>query len=118
MFCAGYLEGGKDSCQGDSGGGMVCNGVLTGIVSGGEGCAQPRLPGVYADIFYYVDWIANQRNVIIVHKLCNLVSNHSIHKTPTNIVVMISFFLCSYRLVLEMKNRIIDMLIKYLLTVK
>ncbi|KAG7190313.1 hypothetical protein KM043_006429 [Ampulex compressa] len=59
MYCAGYLEGGKDACQGDSGGSMVCNGVLTGIVSGGEGCASPRLPGVYSDVYYYENWISS-----------------------------------------------------------
>lgn len=48
--------------QGDSGGGMVCDGVLTGVVSGGEGCASPRLPGVYSDTFYYRDWIASHMN--------------------------------------------------------
>lgn len=57
MFCAGYYEGGKDACRGDSGGGMICDGVLTGIVSGGEGCAHPRLPGVYSDVFFYADWL-------------------------------------------------------------
>lgn len=57
MFCAGYLEGGQDACQGDSGGGLICNGVLTGIVSGGKGCAHPRLPGVYSDVYHYRDWL-------------------------------------------------------------
>ena len=43
--------------QGDSGGGMVCNGVLSGVVSGGEGCALPGFPGVYSDVFFFRDWI-------------------------------------------------------------
>lgn len=43
--------------QGDSGGGMVCNGVIMGIVSAGEGCARPKLPGIYTDVLYYKHWI-------------------------------------------------------------
>ena len=45
MFCAGYLEGGIDTCQGDSGSGYVCqeNGVnyVYGITSWGIGKCMP-----------------------------------------------------------------------------
>jgi trypsin len=49
MFCAGFAAGGKDSCQGDSGGPIVDSSkTLIGLVSFGNGCAQPDFPGVYA----------------------------------------------------------------------
>lgn len=51
MFCAGLAEGGKDSCQGDSGGPIVdTSNTVIGIVSWGEGCAQPNYSGVYARV--------------------------------------------------------------------
>ncbi|XP_044533306.1 trypsin-like, partial [Gracilinanus agilis] len=57
MICLGFLEGGKDSCQEDTGGPVVCNGELQGIVSWGYGCAQKGRPGVYTKVCNYVDWI-------------------------------------------------------------
>ena len=54
MLCAGYPEGGKDSCYGDSGGPLfVAEGSrwrVVGIVSWGDGCADAGDYGVYADI--------------------------------------------------------------------
>ncbi|KAK9394578.1 VENOM COMPONENT: snake venom serine protease 15 [Crotalus adamanteus] len=51
-LCAGILEGGKDSCDGDSGGPLICNGQFQGIVSwGADTCAQPPEPGLYTKVF-------------------------------------------------------------------
>ncbi|XP_070805682.1 snake venom serine protease-like [Pituophis catenifer annectens] len=58
ILCAGELEGGKDSCKGDSGGPLICDGEIQGIVSwGGFPCAQVLEPGVYTKVFDYIDWI-------------------------------------------------------------
>eukprot|EP00541_Cyclophora_tenuis_P006506 CAMPEP_0116572360 /NCGR_PEP_ID=MMETSP0397-20121206/18122_1 /TAXON_ID=216820 /ORGANISM="Cyclophora tenuis, Strain ECT3854" /LENGTH=252 /DNA_ID=CAMNT_0004100659 /DNA_START=61 /DNA_END=820 /DNA_ORIENTATION=- len=57
MFCAN--EVGVDSCQGDSGGPIIIRGynIQVGIVSWGNGCADPIFPGVYARIDKGFDWI-------------------------------------------------------------
>ncbi|XP_067329562.1 mast cell protease 1A-like [Anolis sagrei] len=53
MICAGSHKQLLDTSQGDSGGPMVCNGVVHGIVS--FGYSSP--PGVYSRIAHFLPWI-------------------------------------------------------------
>ncbi|XP_031432890.1 transmembrane protease serine 9-like [Clupea harengus] len=61
MFCAGFPEGGKDSCTGDSGGAFAFKKDgrywAAGIVSWGVGCGEPGYYGVYTRVSKYTDWI-------------------------------------------------------------
>ncbi|XP_020300706.1 serine proteinase stubble isoform X2 [Pseudomyrmex gracilis] len=63
FICAGWKNGGFDSCEGDSGGPMVIQRpkdnrwILAGIISWGIGCAAPNQPGVYTRISEFRDWI-------------------------------------------------------------
>ncbi|KAI5634506.1 trypsin domain-containing protein [Phthorimaea operculella] len=56
MFCL-YGDGKKDTCKGDSGGGVLWNGFLVGIVSHGDGCAGKNKPSVYSNVYYFRKWI-------------------------------------------------------------
>lgn len=62
-MCAGQLDGNKDSCDGDSGGPLMCQGptgteyFAAGIVSSGAGCARVDTPAIYTDVASLSDWI-------------------------------------------------------------
>ncbi|XP_029798091.1 granzyme A [Suricata suricatta] len=60
MICAGSPKGGKDSCNGDSGSPLICDGTFRGITSFGllGKCGDPRGPGIYTLLSQkYLNWI-------------------------------------------------------------
>lgn len=62
-LCAGG-EAGKDACDGDGGAPLVCQAVtgqfyVVGLVTWGVDCALQNVPGVYARISYFRDFIEN-----------------------------------------------------------
>jgi len=67
MLCAGYVDGGKDSCMGDSGGPLVLEDApqvwhQVGTVSWGDGCAQSKSPGAYIRMTEVGQWIHYHSN--------------------------------------------------------
>ncbi|XP_056018072.1 atrial natriuretic peptide-converting enzyme-like isoform X2 [Ostrea edulis] len=68
MLCAGGSRG-HDSCQGDSGGPLLCHQenesdtwYMAGLTSWGIRCALPNVPGIYTEVYKFIDWIRNITN--------------------------------------------------------
>lgn len=61
MMCAGYMEGGKDTCNGDAGGPLICNGELQGLVSWGSHgfCAAKGEPSIFTRVYRFNAWLEN-----------------------------------------------------------
>ncbi|GBG27375.1 Serine protease 56 [Hondaea fermentalgiana] len=69
-ICAGYEDGGVDTCVGDSGGPLFVQddedtNVVVGITSWGVGCARPGKYGVYTRVSSYISWIEEQARISI-----------------------------------------------------
>jgi secreted trypsin-like serine protease len=86
IICAGFKKGGKDACDGDSGGPLIIPkkpgyDIGVGIVSFGDKCALPDKPGGYTRISYFRSWIAKT--------MCDLNANTTLNcgntttKSPT-----------------------------------
>ncbi|XP_014362023.2 trypsin-1 [Papilio machaon] len=59
MFCL-YGDGVRDTCKGDSGGGVMWNGMIAGIVSHGDGCSKKLKPSIYTNVWFFRKWIRSQ----------------------------------------------------------
>ncbi|KAG5841374.1 hypothetical protein ANANG_G00198840 [Anguilla anguilla] len=64
MLCAGSMGKKRtDTCAGDSGGPLLCEGALRGVTSFGSGCGIKTKPGVYASLSKtQMEWIRKTIN--------------------------------------------------------
>lgn len=66
QVCAGWPEGERDTCKGDSGGPLfVMRGkvpMIVGLTSFGDPCAKPNTPTVYSKVEPFIEWIIKHMN--------------------------------------------------------
>ncbi|XP_050418366.1 chymotrypsin-like serine proteinase [Patella vulgata] len=51
------FQSGRSACNGDSGGPMICNGMLAGVTSWGISGCSGNYPSVYTRVSQFVSWI-------------------------------------------------------------
>ncbi|XP_037907763.1 trypsin-like isoform X2 [Hermetia illucens] len=84
MLCAGIYGLGVDACLGDSGGPLICNGELAGIVSTGKGCGRKGTYGVYADVAAAISWIEKSTKKDLMQRYGINEANDQIIATSTS----------------------------------
>jgi len=57
QICAEDLQDQGDACRGDSGGPLLYENEIVGLVSFGRGCGRPNTPAVYTRTSSYTEWI-------------------------------------------------------------
>ena len=108
--CAGFENGGVDTCTGDSGGPLACMSssgipVLLGITSAGEGCAEPNKPGIYTRVSFYLEWINSITHIMERSKKAKPIQKPENFYTDTSfsiacillVVILGSFLVCVSR---------------------
>ncbi|KAK3705671.1 hypothetical protein QZH41_009512, partial [Actinostola sp. cb2023] len=69
LVCAGFQQGGRDTCEGDSGGPLMCQGddkkwYIAGVASFGHTeCGAANKYGIYARIASTREWITNNTGI-------------------------------------------------------
>jgi len=86
LICAAPLK--KGFCSGGSGGPLVSDGKLIGIVTLGNGCAHPDYPAIYIDVAQLKSWIlkAIQQVLCPCSKKYNNIKNKNRIKTNFKII--------------------------------
>ncbi|KAM5193593.1 granzyme A-like isoform 2-T2 [Mantella aurantiaca] len=65
MMCTSVGPKGQDTCSGDSGGPLICNGVFSGVTSfGPKKCGQPNEASVFTRLTQeYINWINSKISI-------------------------------------------------------
>lgn len=112
QFCAGFPDGGKDTCKGDSGGPLMLfshgRWQLAGLTSYGGICGSPGFAGVYTRISYYdsyIQEIINSNDTYIIQtkqidEIINLNSNTKSFYEKSKIEFLLIFIYIVYRTLL------------------